>query len=492
VRHLVVVVPGIGGSVLEPVDRGASPVWDASVPGVARTLVDPARLGVDEHPVLRPTGLAAGVVVLGRVAVIPGYRGLVRSLCDTFGASSAVLSPAGPAGPAGSSPAAAEVLLFPYDFRLGVAAAAERLAEALHPLVGSADARWPGRPVLVVAHSMGGLVARYWAGALGGWRHSAAIITLGTPHRGAPKALGWLVDGVRLGRTWREATAVLRGWPGARDLIPRYAAVWDAAAGRAIRPEELPAGCVNASGSLAATAGGVGDALAAGARTHADIAAGWGDIPAGRAPAVHAVFARGHKTPAEAVLAGGRLRVRKRDAAWLAVGGWDGGDGTVPAYSAVPVELADDVRARVPVWERHGPLGCSPEAVRLVGEHETGSTAAIRGEGDPGLTLDLDEFAAPGAEVAAGLRNAEAGEETRVTLRVRPAGLPPGPARRWADAPMASADGVQWRARLPVSAPGTYEVRVEAAGVPRAAVPPAGDVIEVVGEQAELGSEGCR
>jgi hypothetical protein len=46
VRHLVVVVPGVGGSVLEPVDRRASAVWDASVSGVARTLVDPARLGV--------------------------------------------------------------------------------------------------------------------------------------------------------------------------------------------------------------------------------------------------------------------------------------------------------------------------------------------------------------------------------------------------------------------------------------------------------------
>jgi len=162
----------------------------------------------------------------------------------------------------------------------------------------------------------------------------------------------------------------------------------------------------------------------------------------------------------------------------------------VPAFSAVPVELSDDVRVRVPGWERHGPLGCSPEAVRLVREYETGPIGAIRGEGDPGITLDLDEFAALGAEVTAWLRNAEPGEETRVTLRVRPAGLPPGPARRWADAPMESTestDGVSWRARLPVSAAGTYEVRVEAAGLP-VSVPPAGDVIDVIDEEADPGS----
>ena len=43
--------------------------------------------------------------------------------------------------------------------------------------------------MIVVAHSMGGLVARYWMGPLGGWRVCRALITLGTPHRGAPKAL---------------------------------------------------------------------------------------------------------------------------------------------------------------------------------------------------------------------------------------------------------------------------------------------------------------
>ena len=474
-RHLVVVVPGIGGSVLEPLDPGQRAAWDVTVHGVARRLVDPSLLSVEEHPVLRPTGLVSGVTVFGRLTVLPGYAGLVRSLANQLGTRSAVLLPGEQPDPD------ADVLLFPYDFRLGVAAAAKRLAEALDPLVAS----WPGRPVLVVAHSMGGLVARYWAGVEGGWRHCRALITLGTPHRGAPKILGWLVDGVRLGRSWDQATNVLRGWQGAWDLIPRYEAVWDADAQRALRPEDLPAECVNDSGVLAATAAALPQALREGARMYRDLAAGWGEIPVGQAPAVHAVFARGHATPAEAVLSGRRLRVRRRDAAWLARHGWDGGDGTVPAFSAVPVELSDDVRVRVPVWERHGPLGCSPEAVRIVKEYETDSITAIRGDGNPGIILDLEEFPPPGSLVTAKLRNAAADTNTRLTLRVRPAGLNPGPARRWSDVSMLSTDGTVWTASLPKLTEGAWEVRVEASGVPRVSPPPATDVVEVVGEGAD-------
>ena len=272
-RHLVVVVPGIGGSVLEPLDPGQRAAWDVTVHGVARRLVDPSLLSVEEHPALRPTGLVSGVTVFGRLTVLPGYAGLARSLANQLGTRSAVLSPGEQPDPD------ADVLLFPYDFRLVglAAAAAKRLAEALDPagggLAGKAGAGGGATGRWVV------LVARYWAGVEGGWRHCRALITLGTPHRGAPRILGWLVDGVRLGRSWDQATNVLRGWQGAWDLIPRYEAVWDADAQRALRPEDLPAECVNDSGVLAATAAALPQALREGARMYRDLAAGWGVDP---------------------------------------------------------------------------------------------------------------------------------------------------------------------------------------------------------------------
>ncbi|MER5504828.1 hypothetical protein ABT052_05790 [Streptomyces sp. NPDC002766] len=63
---------------------------------------------------------------------------------------------------------AANVVLFPYDFRLGVRYAAELLAAGVHERLK--DLTPPERVgrVMVVAHSMGGLVARYWLGPLEG------------------------------------------------------------------------------------------------------------------------------------------------------------------------------------------------------------------------------------------------------------------------------------------------------------------------------------
>lgn len=49
-----------------------------------------------------------------------------------------------------------------------------------------------GHRVLVIAHSMGGLDARYMVSKLGMARHVAAVLTVCTPHRGSPYA-DWIV-----------------------------------------------------------------------------------------------------------------------------------------------------------------------------------------------------------------------------------------------------------------------------------------------------------
>jgi hypothetical protein len=54
-------------------------------------------------------------------------------------------------------------------------------------------------------------------------------------------------------------------------------------------------------------------------------------------------LARGHATANLVKLEGGRLRVRKEDPPWRGNAGW-AGDGTVPALSAIPVELGDSPR----------------------------------------------------------------------------------------------------------------------------------------------------
>lgn len=48
--------------------------------------------------------------------------------------------------------------------------------------------RSSGRPVHVIGHSMGGLVARYLVQQAGGADYARTVITLGTPHHGTPTA----------------------------------------------------------------------------------------------------------------------------------------------------------------------------------------------------------------------------------------------------------------------------------------------------------------
>jgi len=227
-RHMIVIVPGIGGSMLE--DKAGTVVWGTRR-GVAGTIVDPVRMSIAEAPDLVPVGLLPTMRVVPRFFAVAGYDTLVRQIENTFEGSAGGPVRVDVARADRDPDYGADVVLFPYDFRLGIARAAARLGAEVERRLGGliVDAR-RGR-LIVVGHSMGGLVARYWLGGLCGADSPkagdcAALITVGTPHRGAPKALHWLVNGVRVGpRTMKRATAVLREWPSAYELLPRYKAV---------------------------------------------------------------------------------------------------------------------------------------------------------------------------------------------------------------------------------------------------------------------------
>src|SRR6185369_7151858 len=243
-RHLVVVVPGIAGSRLES-ERG--PAWEVRLGSVASSVLRPAALSLNEqlYPAgPTPTGTLpwlGRVHSLGRLTKNIGDRfpGTVVDVCHYQQARNP----------------RADVVVFSYDFRRSVRQTAERLAAEIDARLAGlgADAR-AGR-VVVVAHSMGGLVARYWLGPLGGWKVCRALVTLGTPHRGAPKALDWLVNGPPVLRTVRreladEARAVLAEWDSMYELLPRYPAIRDVtddterdpgtAEPRLLYPYELP------------------------------------------------------------------------------------------------------------------------------------------------------------------------------------------------------------------------------------------------------------
>ncbi|MFB7473774.1 esterase/lipase family protein [Kitasatospora sp. NPDC056184] len=469
-RHLVYVLPGIGGSVLERPGTAGQPggvVWDAGFGDIADLLVRPGRLAPDEP--LRPTGLIRSRRLLPGWTVVPGYERLLDGLRALPGVRL-------DEGHPDRRDPAANVVVLPYDFRLGVAHAAERLAADVHErLQDYAEAERAGR-VTVVAHSMGGLVARYWLGPLEGWPLCRALITLGTPHRGAPKALNVLADGVRVaGVRLDRVSELLRSWPGVADLLPRYPAVWDATAGAARYPHEL-------------ALPGLGAAAEAGRDLHQEIEAGWRSIPRGPdAPVVVPRLGWSHDTPSSAHWDGHRLTLRKTPPSWLRLDGWehDHGDGTVPAFSAVPLELSADDASGWRERDRHGPLASAAWVPGLVEAYERRAPlTAVRGEErKASLGLDLDELHPAGAAVPLRVRlrgdtAPEGGEALSVWAAVRQA---EEPGRRTAEVRLEwdPAEGCH-RADLPGQRPGLYDVKVTVRAVPGVGDLTAGDAFAAV------------
>ncbi|WP_033328489.1 esterase/lipase family protein [Streptomyces yerevanensis] len=300
--------------------------------------------------------------------VVPGYDGLVRKIRNNFDDVQVDVSL-----PGREPDNRADLVLFPYDFRHSIRHAAERLASDVAARLGGEHSGARRRRVIVVAHSMGGLVARYWLGPLGGAVDCAALIILGTPHRGAPKALSVLANGLKVGpKRLAGLTEVLRQWPSAYELLPRYPAVAQLGSAERLRPYEL-----GGRGHCRRVVRFAGEGRLFG--IHQDIEAAWTELSGSpNCPELTAVFGRGHATLQQALLSPSGLSVTKDAPGWLPNPDWLG-DGTVPAISAIPIEQ-QDMRARRAAAERHMVLASSSVVVDILAEYAGESLESVRGD----------------------------------------------------------------------------------------------------------------
>jgi pimeloyl-ACP methyl ester carboxylesterase len=210
---VVVVIPGILGSRLvrrEGVRE--TTVWNFSLKNLPRLLLEVVRNGLTLRGSEGPPDDGIEAVELFRYQLLPGFLGvddyepLVASLRAT------VTDPR-------------QLLSFPYDWRASNRFAAERLQQrALEALKTWRDASGNRDAKLwLIGHSMGGLVARYFCEELGGAEDTRAIITIGTPHRGSIKALDALVNGKQVG--FLSLTSLVRSLPSVYELLPLFPAV---------------------------------------------------------------------------------------------------------------------------------------------------------------------------------------------------------------------------------------------------------------------------
>lgn len=225
-HDLVVVLPGIMGSTLE---RNGKPVWSPSLGSIIRAVASfgrrvkalklPDGIG-DDHP---GDGVTAQALMPDLHAIpgiwtpVRGYDVLVRRL-EQIGFRQSSADPEGPPG---------NLMLFPYDWRLSNRYNGTKLGEQVECALGrwrDQGGEYADAQVCFVCHSMGGLTAR-WYLTHGGHEVARKLITLGTPYRGAARALDQLVHGVHkgLGPLSIDLTDFARSLPSLYQLLPSYA-----------------------------------------------------------------------------------------------------------------------------------------------------------------------------------------------------------------------------------------------------------------------------
>ena len=129
---------------------------------------------------------------------------------------------------------------FPYDWRRDNRVAARRLKEQTDRWLREWRRESPDAKLILVGHSMGGLVARYFLECLEGWRDTRRLVTFGTPYRGSLNALNFLVHGMqkRLGPIpVLDLSRLLRSFPSIYQLLPIYPCL-DPGDGQLIRVSE--------------------------------------------------------------------------------------------------------------------------------------------------------------------------------------------------------------------------------------------------------------
>lgn len=245
---------------------------------------------------------------------------------------------------------------FPYDWRLSNAYTAERLRDRVMPELeiwrkerGNSSAK-----LILVCHSMGGLVARYFCEHLGGAAETRRIFTFGTPHRGSLKALRILVNGKRVGPF--DVGRVARALPSVWELLPQYPCVLDN--GREVHLHD--AGLAE----LADPRFGAARQFQQRIRQPAEAR------PSGTCPYQQTVFFGKIQTTIQYARAtdtrnGRRLTILDpgEDGS-----GDDGGDGTVPSFASFPIEL-DVSSGGIPLLDKHAAMPAREAALEnLVNE----------------------------------------------------------------------------------------------------------------------------
>ncbi|MBD2025817.1 lecithin--cholesterol acyltransferase [Leptolyngbya sp. FACHB-711] len=348
-KDVIIILPGILGSVLQ---KDGKDLWAVSGQAIWQVLTQSGeairnlKLAQDDPEAgslgdgIRPTGLIQDTHLIPGFWKIDGYTKTARLITNNFDVIS---------GDIYNDPddKAANFYQFPYDWRRDCRANARILKKLINKRLrcwreksGAADAK-----VILMAHSMGGLISRYYLEVLEGWQDSRALFTFGTPYRGSLKAVNFLANGYK--KLFLDLTEVMRSFTSVYQLLPIYKVInINGEYHRIAEVEGLP----NIDQTKAQNALAFHREIEAAVERHRQ------DETYLRSLAVVPISGVQQPTPQSATLTNGKLTASEDLPAVLQNRSDLGdGDGTVPKVSAIPIERSKELDNFF-IAEQHGGL----------------------------------------------------------------------------------------------------------------------------------------
>src|SRR5436305_1691812 len=391
-RDIVIILPGILGSVLQ---KNGRDLWAISGQALGPALaslggsLQDLQLQGDDPDIddlgdgIEATRLMPDIHLIPGLWKIDGYSEMVRLITNHFKVEQGSLKDDKPAN----------FFEFPYDWRRDNRVAARRLQQLI-------DQRLPqwrqycgdeSAKVIFLAHSMGGLVARYYLEVLEGWPNCRALITFGTPYRGSLQAVNYLANGCK--NMFVDLTHVVRSFTSVYQLLPIYKAVHTGHGyERVAETGDLPNISQERCQQALAFHRSIENAVAIHQNDNKYLSHGYKILP---------IVGTHQPTYQSCSLVDGKLLMSQQlpTAVDALLGG---GDGTVPRLSAIPIELANQYRETY-IPECHSSLQNSRamlsdlrsrlEATQTVGLSTIrGPELHPAGEQQAAISLELDDL----------------------------------------------------------------------------------------------------
>jgi len=223
-QDMIVLLPGIMGSVLQ---QNGVDLWAISGSSVLNfiksfgAILEKLTLEADDQEIddlgdgIKATALMPDRHIVPGLLKVDGYSAISRMIQRNFKVTLGQ----------NNNPTPANYYEFPYDWRRDNRVAArqlKRLIETQLPIWRN-HTKDPDAKVIILAHSMGGLVARHYLEVMEGWPNCRMLVTFGTPYRGSVKALQYLANGYK--NLLVDLTEAVRSFTSLYQLLPIYQVV---------------------------------------------------------------------------------------------------------------------------------------------------------------------------------------------------------------------------------------------------------------------------